>query len=101
MPVRINVYKTLKASNSDNGSIGLIKNNNYDLILFTSPSGVVNFTETIDTKSINPDIRVACIGKTTKRTAEEYGLKCVITADTSTYEGLAYEILNYYSNMKN
>ena len=43
VPMRINVYKTVKTDIPDNGSIGLIKNNSYDLILFTSPSGVVNF----------------------------------------------------------
>jgi uroporphyrinogen-III synthase len=101
MPTRINVYKTVMTGITDNGTIGLIKNNRYDLILFTSPSGVVNFIETIDTHNINPDLRVACIGKITQSTAEKYGLKCLITADTSTYEGLACEILNYYSNMKN
>ena len=101
MPERINVYNTLKTVNADNGPVRLIKNNSYDLILFTSPSGVVNFTETISAENINPDLRVACIGKVTQRTAEKHGLKCVITADTSTYEGLAYEIMNYYNNMKN
>jgi uroporphyrinogen-III synthase len=101
MPTRINVYKTLKTVSKENGSIGMIKNDHYDLILFTSPSGVVNFCETIENQNINPDLRVACIGKITRQTAEKYGLKCLITAETSTYEGLAYEILNYYSNMKN
>jgi uroporphyrinogen-III synthase len=101
MPTRINVYKTVKTRNPDNSSIGLIKNDSYDLILFTSPSGVVNFTETIDPQNIRSGLRVACIGKVTQRTAEQYGLKCVVTADTSTYEGLATEILNYYNNIKN
>lgn len=100
-PTRINVYKTVKTNITDNRSIGLIKNNSYDLILFTSPSGVVNFTETIDTLNIHPDLRIACIGKITRLAAEKYGLKSIITASTSTYQGLAYEILNYYSNIKN
>jgi uroporphyrinogen-III synthase len=62
---------------------------------------VVNFTEAIDPQYINPELRVACIGKVTQHAAEQYGLKCVITANTSTYEGLATEILNYYYKIKN
>ncbi len=101
VPTRINVYKTVKTNNYDNGPISIIKNNNYDLILFTSPSGVMNFTETIDPQYINQDLRVACIGKVTQRAAEQNGLKSLVTAKISTYQGLATEILNFYYKIKN
>ena len=100
-PTRINVYKTVKTSISDNSAIDLIKNNCYDLVLFTSPSGVVNFAETLGPQYINPELRFASIGKVTTSAAEQYGLMCMITAETSTYEGLANEILNYYYKIKN
>jgi len=93
---RIDVYKTVKTVVSDNESVERIKNNHYDLVLFTSPSGVMNFADTVGTEYINPELRVASIGKVTTRAAEKYGLRCMITAETSTYEGLANEIINYY-----
>lgn len=93
---RINVYSTVKTHVSDRSPIELIKNNCYDLVLFTSPSGVVNFAETLSPQYLNQELRFASIGKVTTLAAEQYGLRCTITAETSTYEGLANEILNYY-----
>ena len=98
---RINVYRTVKSDISDNSPIDLIKNNSYDLVLFTSPSGVMNFAETIGPRHLDPQLRFACIGKVTESAAKKYGLSCMITAETSTYEGLAKEILNYYYKIKN
>lgn len=98
---RIDIYKTLRTAVTDNVPVERIKNNSYDLVLFTSPSGVINFAETLGPQHLNPDLRFACIGKVTKRAAEQYGLRCMITAETSTYEGLADEILNYYYKIKN
>ncbi len=97
---RINVYCTVKTNISDNGPIEMIKNNHYDLVLFTSPSGVINFAETLG-PYFNKELKFACIGKVTARAAGQYGLKCRITAETSTYEDLANEILNYYYKIKN
>jgi uroporphyrinogen-III synthase len=94
--IRINVYKTVKADFSDNSIIEKIRNNLYDLVIFTSPSGVDNFIETIGTETLNTELRVACIGKVTTRAVTRYGIKSLVTAETSTYEGLANEILNYY-----
>ena len=93
---RIDVYNTVKPLVTDNEPVEWIKNNLYDLVLFTSPSGVINFADTVGPEYINPELRVASIGKVTTRAAERYGLTCMITAQTSTYEGLADEIINYY-----
>ena len=98
---RINVYRTVKSDISDNGPIDLIKNNSYDLVLFTSPSGVINFSETFGPRHMDTELRFACIGKVTESAAKKCGLSCMITAETSTYEGLAKEILNYYYKIKN
>lgn len=98
---RIDVYKTVKTVVSGNESVERIKNNSYDLVLFTSPSGVINFADAVGPEYINPELRVASIGKVTTCAAEKYGLKCKITAETSTYEGLANEIINYYYKTKN
>ena len=93
---RIDVYKTLKTVVTDNEPVERIKNNRYDLVLFTSPSSVNNFADAVGPENITPELRVASIGRVTTRAAEQYGLICIITAETSTYEGLANEIINYY-----
>lgn len=93
---RIDVYITLKTVVTDNEPVERIKNNRYDLVLFTSPSGVNNFAEAVGPENITPELRVASIGRVTTRAAEQYGLRCIITAETSTYEGMANEIINYY-----
>ena len=98
---RINVYRTVKSDISDDSPIDLIRNNSYDLVLFTSPSGVKNFAETLGPRHLDPELRFACIGKVTESAAKKYGLSSTITAVTSTYKGLAKEILNYYYKIKN
>jgi len=98
---RINVYKTVKTDVRDNKPVELIRSNGYDLILFTSPSGLANFAEILGSENLNPQLRLACIGNVTAKAAEQYGLKSTITAQTSTYEGLAHEIMNYYYKIKN
>jgi uroporphyrinogen-III synthase len=93
---RVNVYKTVKTDNSDYHPLDIIRKDLYDLILFTSPSGLGNFAETIGPEYLNHRLRLACIGKVTANAAAQYGLNSSVTAGTSTYEGLAKEILNYY-----
>lgn len=97
---RIDVYKTIKSLVADNELKERIKNNCYDLVLFTSPSGVVNFAESLGPQYVNQELRTASIGKVTTKAAEQYGLRCLVTAETSTYEGLADEIINYYCKIK-
>jgi uroporphyrinogen-III synthase len=47
-------------------------------------------------ENINSKLRIASIGKVTTEAAEKLGMSCLITAQTSTYEGLSEEIINYY-----
>ncbi len=63
--VRVDVYKTTRAQQVDLSKIDTIVNNQYDLILFTSPSGVENFVITMGKENINPNLRIASIGKVT------------------------------------
>jgi uroporphyrinogen-III synthase len=94
---RIDVYKTIRLENANNEPIERIKNNQYDLILFTSSSGVENFVNVIGQENIGPHLKIASIGNVTTKTAESHGFTCGITAAKSTYEGLVAEIVNYYT----
>jgi uroporphyrinogen-III synthase len=94
---RITIYATVKAPLQDDDPLRRIKTNRYDLVLFTSPSGVDHFVETMRNEMIVSETRVASIGMVTTRSAQNYGMHCLITATKSTYEGLADEIVNYYT----
>ena len=97
---RINVYTTVKTQVLDDDPVRRIKANQYDLVLFTSPSGVDHFVETMEKEMSVPDTRVASIGVVTTRAAMNHGMTCLVTATKSTYEGLADEIVNYYTLKK-
>lgn len=96
---RINVYKTIRSRHVDHSKIDTILNNQYDLILFTSPSGVENFVVTMGKENISPDLRIASIGMVTTQAIENQGLKALITSEVSTYEGLMEEIVKYYQSI--
>jgi uroporphyrinogen-III synthase len=97
---RINVYHIAKAEIKDPYPLELIRNNHYDLVLFTSPSGVDNFAEALGPEIENYRVRGASIGDVTAHAVKNHGFLCEITAGTSTYEGLAQEITQYFLTKK-
>lgn len=96
---RIDVYKTIRSRHIDHSRIDMIVEGKYDLILFTSPSGVENFVVTMGKENIKSDFRIASIGKVTTQAIENQGLKALITSEVSTYEGLMEEIVKYYQSI--
>jgi uroporphyrinogen-III synthase len=95
--VRINVYDTVKRNILNDEPARLIRENRYHMVLLTSPSGVSGFADALGNEIIISSVRAASIGKVTSAAAEEYGIRCLVTAARSTYEGLAEEIVNYYT----
>jgi uroporphyrinogen-III synthase len=93
--VRINIYKTVIPEYSDPDIIQRIRENRYDMIIFTSPSGIQNFLS-IMPEAVNKNIRMACIGQVTYREAVEKGFDPVVTALKSSSRGIIDSILNYY-----
>jgi uroporphyrinogen-III synthase len=72
-----------------------IENVKYDMIIFTSPSGIHNFLKLFpNQKKIN--IRMACIGETTASAAREKGFYPLVVAQNSSSAGIVESILNYY-----
>jgi uroporphyrinogen-III synthase len=94
---RINVYNTIKTDITDDEPVRRIKSNRYDLVLFTSPSGVANFINAYGPDINKSGLRAASIGHVTTNAAERSGITCLLTASKSTYEGLADEIVKYYT----
>jgi len=95
---RVNVYKTIKPKIISKDIIEKIQNDNYNIIIFTSPSGFMNFKKIMDENKIFSDFRVASIGKTTTVTMQECGVSPVLTAKQSNIEGLVHEIETFFIN---
>lgn len=97
---RINLYKTIQEEMPDEKMIQLITSDKYEMLLFTSPSGIHNFVK-IAGKINLKNTRIACIGETTAKAAIENNITPKVVAQNSTAAGLFESILNYYKNNKN
>lgn len=92
---RINLYQTESPESLDEKVMQLILNDNYEMLIFTSPSGVKNFLKLV--AKIQPEkIRMACIGETTSKTALENNIIPKVVAKNSSAAGLFESILNCY-----
>ncbi len=94
------VYRTLPERKNASEIATMIKNNEVDLITFTSSSTVRNFVEVLKEKldlgTPFSQVKIACIGPVTAKTARELGLKVDILAEEFTIDGLIKSILNFY-----
>jgi uroporphyrinogen-III synthase len=96
--VRINVYETVKNEPVSDEASALIREDNYAMILLTSPSAAIYLSERLDDEHIPLNVRVASIGSVTTAEAVRRKMNCLVTASSSTYEGLAKSITDYYTN---
>ncbi|NVN94535.1 MAG: hydroxymethylbilane synthase [Bacteroidetes bacterium] len=92
---RINVYQTEKPKSVDTSILEIIKQNKYDLIVFTSPSTFYNFCSFYEKDKIQ-HLKMASIGSTTTKAIEEAGYSPIITAKMSKAEGLSESISEYF-----
>lgn len=94
---RINIYKTTKPKSVDQKVLKRIRDEEYDLILFTSPSGFINFIGFIGKDVPSKHLKLASIGKTTSAAIIKEGYKPLFTAKVSDGEGLVKEMEGFYS----
>jgi uroporphyrinogen-III synthase len=84
---RINLYQTESPESLDEKVMQLILDDNYEMLIFTSPSGVKNFLKLAG--KIQPEkIRMACIGDTTSKTAFENNIIPRVVAEIISADGL-------------
>ncbi len=88
---RIDVYQIKNADNYPEETSNKIKSGQYDIIIFTSPSGVNKFMEIFS----NRNIKSACIGKTTEKALLRHNITPLVTATNADAEIFANEIENY------
>ena len=94
---RINVYKTDKPESADPAILEIIKKDQYDLIVFTSPSTFHHFCYFYPTELIG-NLKMVSIGKTTTKAIKGAGFDPLFTAKKSNAEGLRDAIINYYKS---
>jgi uroporphyrinogen III methyltransferase/synthase len=97
----IAAYETLKAVEKSGDLVQMLKDNQVDMITFTSSSTVKNFKALLPAKDfagLIQGITIASIGPITSDTATDLGFDVNITAQTFTIPGLVEAILQYYQN---
>ncbi len=85
---RLDVYKTVFVQKANESLMARIKNDNYDLILFTSPSGFKSFMHHSGNATNNPPVKIACLGPTTETAILDYGMAPLVVAKPSGKVGL-------------
>jgi hydroxymethylbilane synthase len=92
---RIDVYQTIKPLSTDPEVIDLLKNDLYDLIVFTSPSTFNHFCSFYQKEEIGK-LKIVSIGTTTTHAIQEAGFEPLFTAKKSSAEGIKDAIIEYY-----
>ena len=95
------VYRTVPPQNTDRARVeALIIGGAVDCITFTSASSVKNFAQLFDTRDLSDllrDVKVACIGDITARTAADYNLATDIQPTEFTTSALTRAIAEYFA----
>jgi uroporphyrinogen III methyltransferase/synthase len=97
------VYRTVPPQTTDRARIeAMLVGGAVDCITFTSASTVTNFAGLFDTRDLSgllKDVRVACIGEITARTAADYNLSTDIQPRESTTSALARAIAEHFAQL--
>lgn len=93
---RIVFYETVMPSEINHEALPLILNDQYDMIILTSPSGCDNLLRLVSGKMDVTTLRLVCIGQTTAAEVIRSGLEPIITAGMSNSQGISSAIINYF-----
>ena len=93
---RIDFYTTVIPESIDPNILKRIEEDRYEMLIFTSPSGIKNFLKISGVKQPEK-LRIACIGETTAGTANENGIDPLVIAEDASAKGLTNSIINYYN----
>lgn len=94
---RINIYETVIPEKIDKKAVEIISKNQYEMLIFTSPSGTQNFIK-ISGDINKENIRVACIGETTANAAKEAGFDLQVVAQNASAQGIFEPIFHFYTH---
>ena len=96
---RINVYETVMPDSADEKTLQLIRENRYEMLIFTSPSTIQNFMQ-LQLNIPAEDLRIACIGEITAREAKNQGILPTVVAEDASAQGIVDAIIHYSKNLK-
>ena len=95
---RLNVYQTLYPGVHSKELIKSIRRNEYDMILFTSPSGFEQFKKIMPEKILAADFKSACIGRTTEKAMVNSNCRPLLVSRRSEGESFVNELEIYFNN---
>jgi len=93
---RMDVYETLSPKDINEELIDLIRQNHYEMLIFTSPSTIQNFMK-LNTNVPAEKIRCACIGEITANEAKKQGISNFVIAEDASAKGIVQSIIQSYS----
>ena len=93
----VTAYETVNSGKKKNDLEALFKENQVDVITFTSSSTVNNFVKIMGRNfSLPKSVKVACIGPVTEATAKKAGFSVDIHQEKYTMEGLVQSLIDYF-----
>ena len=93
---RILFYETVLPESINEDALNMIVNDQYDMIILSSPSCCNNLLQLISGKADPAKLRLVCIGQTTSAEVIHNGIEPLITAGTANSQGIHSAILNYF-----
>ena len=93
---RILFYETVLPESFNSEAIQLILDDQYAMIVLTSPSSFTNLLQIISGKADPSKLRLVCIGQTTSAEVIRHGIEPLITAGTANSQGIFSAIINYF-----
>ncbi|MDP2335334.1 MAG: uroporphyrinogen-III synthase [Bacteroidota bacterium] len=93
---RLLFYETVLPETLNDEAFQLILNDQYDMIVLTSPSSCKNLLHLLSGKTDPAKLRLVCIGQTTSTEVIRNGLEPLITAGTANSQGIFTAIQNYF-----
>ncbi|TSA38170.1 MAG: uroporphyrinogen-III synthase [Porphyromonadaceae bacterium] len=94
---RVDVYRTVFVQSLDGEILHRIKENSYDMIIFTSPSGFRSIKYHTDRVISLNKLKTACIGPTTEEAVLAEGLTPLVVARPSGKSGLISGLEQYFA----
>jgi uroporphyrinogen III methyltransferase/synthase len=99
----VTAYRTVIPEGKKNDILKMVRENEIDMVTFTSSSTVTNFAgmfEKSELEEIQGKIKVASIGPITSETAKKLGFKIDVSPSEYTIDALTQSIVGYYNNGK-
>ncbi len=93
---RILFYETILPEIINESALQLILDDQYDMIVLSSPSCCNNLLHLVSGKTDPAKLRLVCIGQTTSAEVIRNGIEPLITAGTANSQGIYSAILNYF-----